>query len=134
MENETANPFEVLSYLLAESSAASARYMDARAAYVEHNQPVDLALAQHHAGSAVGAAILASQLSRVLEPELRMPYVDPEAKRIGRMGVQATQNCRVAAGHLILDLRRLTGLPLGDDDADCLAMMAEARKTAEGVL
>ncbi len=126
------DPFEVLSHLLVESSAAAARYADARSAYVEHQQPVDLALAQHHAGTAVGAAILASQLSRVLEPELRMPSTDPEVARIGRMGVDAVRDCRVAVGQLILDLQRLTGLPLGSGDAESLSMIAEAHASIEG--
>ena len=126
------NPFETLSALLDQFTVRAELYRDARAAYVEHNQPVDLALVQHHAGGLVGAVVLASQLSRVLEPELRMSYVDPEAARIGSMGVDAVRDCRVSAGSVILDLQALTGIPFGSGDAECLAMIAESRAVNEG--
>jgi|GEM_PF-3846501 len=127
------NPFETLSALLDQFTVRAELYQNARAAFAEHGEKVDLALAQHHAESFVGAAILASQLARVIEPECRMSYADPEAARIGRIGVDAVRDCRVATGQLILDLQSLTGLPLGAGDAECLAMMAEARASIEGV-
>ena len=55
--NEAVNPFEVLSQLLDQFTIRAELYRDARAAFAEHGEPVDLALAQHHAGGLVGAVI-----------------------------------------------------------------------------
>ncbi|MHB1682823.1 MAG: hypothetical protein ACYCYO_08365 [Bacilli bacterium] len=131
MNEAPVNPFAVLSGLLDEFATAAGRYQDSRAAYVEHGEPVDLALMRHHAESIIGSAILASQLARVMEFERHTSYVEPEAAALMSEGIQATQDCRIAAGMLLRDLQGLTHLPLGAGDAECLAMIAEAQAEYE---
>ncbi|MHB1701886.1 MAG: hypothetical protein ACYCSN_17500 [Acidobacteriaceae bacterium] len=131
MNEAPVNPFAVLSDLLDVFAAATGRYQDSRAAYIEHGEPVDLALVQHHAESVIGSAILASQLSRVMDAERHMSYVHPEAAALMSEGIQTTRDCRIAAGMLLLDLQGLTRLPLGAGDPECLAMIAEARAKYE---
>ncbi|MHB1702254.1 MAG: hypothetical protein ACYCSN_19390 [Acidobacteriaceae bacterium] len=127
---ENVDPFadlQRLHHFLETCSAISARYMDARAAYREHNDPVDLLLARHHAERFIEGALLISRLAGSLELELRRSHLDPEVARIGLNVLDAVQTCRVATGQLNLDLQRLTDGAFGAADLECAAMVSEAQ-------